>query len=365
VVDREEDPNGEAGQRQRDREVHRRQLEAVRAAFAARGEGAIPDPDSPVDAYRTEYLVARLTADVRRLDHKQRSTARILGVLAASVVAGALAFAIFTPGLHEGPQALDEISARSIRADRIAVTGDLRLVDAAGNPLAVLGRGLGAAGADPSDRPVVLSLNAEGDPARQLVRIAASKSGARLTLETPTGSSSVTARSTQSGSTVEVREGEETQSFSGAMPAPLPPVAAGPKEAAPVQTAAPEVPAWTPRRGEPARGELPLVRDVGHGFLVADLSARPAAGGVEVRGRMVNTSAVVHNGLGFKITLGPASATLTIPKISPGNSTGFRVTVPGAATDTIADAQVEYLGSTVAFQATSTEPVYGRHARPN
>jgi hypothetical protein len=49
------------------------------------------------------------------------------------------------------------------------VTQDLRLLDAAGNELAVLGRE--AAG------PVVLALNAEGDPSRQLLRFAASKTG--------------------------------------------------------------------------------------------------------------------------------------------------------------------------------------------
>jgi hypothetical protein len=121
-----------------------------------------------------------------------------------------------------------------------------------------------------------------------------------------------------------------------------------------------EVPVWTPRRDGPPSGELPELREVGHGFLVADLSAHPTAEGVEVRGRMVNTTAVVHSGLAFEIRLGETSATLTVPKISPGNSTGFRVTLPGAAADSLSRAQIEYLGSTVAFQASSTEPTYGR-----
>ncbi len=360
MVEREDDPKAEEGARKREREVHRAQLEAVRAAFAARGEGAAPDPDSPVDAYRTEYLVARLTADVRRLDRKQRNTARFAAALAVSVVGCVVAFALLVPYRFEGAYVLDEISARSIRADRVAVTGDLRLVDAAGNELAVLGRGLGAVGGDRSDRPVVLSLNAEGDPARQLVRLAASKSGARLTLETPTGSSSVSVLSTQAGSTVEVRDGEQTQRLPGDAAAALPAVAAGPAPPEAGSSAVRNVPVWTPRRAGPGRTDLPELREVGHGFLVADLSAQPAAGGVEVRGRMVNTTAVVHNALAFKVVLGNASATLTIPKISPGNSTGFRVTLPGATTGPGADARLEYLGSTVAFQAASTEPIYGR-----
>ena len=114
----------------------------------------------------------------------------------------------------------------------------------------------------------------------------------------------------------------------------------------------------------PPSGDIPEVREVGHGFLVTDLSAHPAAEGIEVRGRMVNTTAVVHSGLAFKISLGDASATLTVPKISPGNSTGFRVTLPGAAPDRLGGAKIEYLGSTVAFQATSTEPSYGRQVEP-
>ena len=166
--------------------------------------------------------------------------------------------------------------------------------------------------------------------------------------------------STGSESTVEVRNGGRTERLSSDEEESLAPVGAGPKARGTLVSGAGEVPVSTPRPEGPPSGEIPEVREVGHGFLVADLSAHPAADGVEVRGRMVNTTAVVHSGLAFKISLGGASATLTVPKISPGNSTGFRVTLPGASADRAGSAKIEYLGSTVAYQATSMEPSYGR-----
>lgn len=365
MAENEQDPNAEENQRERERELHRAQLDAVRSAFQAEGEaapaGTTPpaggDPDE--EAYRTERLIGRLIADVRRLDRRQRSTARVAAALAVSLAVGALAFVGWALPRLDGSGTLDEISARSIRADRVAVTGDLRLLDAAGNELAVLGREF--ASADSKLRgPVVLTLNAEGDPSRQLLRFAASKAGAGLTLEAPTGSSSVSLLSTQSGSTVEVRNGEQTQRLAGETVEELAAVGAGPRVSGVTASAATNVPVWTPAREGKSRDDIPELREVGHGFLVADLSAHPVAEGVEVRGRMVNTTAVVHNGLAFKVSLGGASATLTVPKISPGNSTGFRVALPAAAADRLGDAKVEYLGSTVAFQATSTEPIYGR-----
>ena len=171
----------------------------------------------------------RLKAEVRSLDRRQRNTARFAAALAVSGVLGAAAFVQQVLPRFEGPRMLDEISARSIRADRVAVTGDLRLLDAAGKELAVLGRELDKAGASHSKGPVVLALKAEGDPSRQLLRLAASKTGAGLTIEAPTGSSSVSLLSMQSGSTVEVRNGEQTQRFAGDTAGELASVAAGPK----------------------------------------------------------------------------------------------------------------------------------------
>ena len=351
MADSEKDPDTEAGQRERERELHRAQLEAVRSAYAARGDVPPPAAEGPGDAVRNAVLLARLRVEVRRLDRRQRSAVWVAAVLAVSVLMGALALGDRRFLGREYKQ--DEISARSVRAERIAVTHDVRILDAKGNELAVLGREPGVVGASGAEGPVVLALSAQGNASRQLLRFAASKTGAGLTLEAPTGGSSVSLLSTGSGATVEIRNGGRTERLVSTEPELLPPVGAAPK-----------VPVWTPQREGPPSGDLPEVREVGHGFLVTDLSAHPAAEGVEVRGRMVNTTAVVHSGLAFKISLGDASATLTVPKISPGNSTGFRVTLPAAAPDRLGAAKIEYLGSTVAFQATSTEPSYGRQVEP-
>jgi len=362
------DPNGGegGGQRDRERELHRAQLDAVRAAFEARGQA--PPPSEPPtrtdrdDADRTQYLIARFAADLRRLDRRQRITARVAAGLALALVLGLGAFVEWVLPRLEDSHVLDEISARSIRADRVAVTGDLRLLDAAGNELAVLGREFAEVEGVARRGPVVLTLNAEGNPSRQLLRFAASNAGAGLTLEAPTGDSSLSLLSTEAGASVELRHGEETQQLAGETR--LPPVGAAAPGTASAPGAAAPVLAWAPPRGDNPRGDVRELREVGHGFLVADLSAHPAADGVELRGRMVNTTAVVHNGLAFRVSLGGASATVTVPKISPGNSTGFRVALPGAASDRLDEVRVEYLGSTVAFQASSTEPIYGRRVEP-
>ncbi len=360
MADREQDPDSEERERERERELHRAQLDAVRSAFQPESAAASPSGSDPDDVVRTEYLFARLKGELRRLDRRQQITARVAAALAVSVVVGALAFVVWVLPRLESPGMVDELTARSIRADRIALTGDLRLLDAAGNELAVLGREFAQADARNPRGPVVLTLSADGDPSRQLLRFAASNAGAGLTLEAPTGGSSVSLLSTQSGSTVEVRNGEQTRQLVGQSVSELAPVGSGPRAFAVTPSAAREVPVWTPPREGAPRADIPILTEVGHGFLVADLSAQPVSQGIEVRGRMVNTTAVVHNGLAFRIRLGDASATLRVPKISPGNSTGFRIALPDASVDRLGDAKFEYLGSTVAFQATSTEPTYGR-----
>jgi len=357
-------------QRDREREVHRAQLEAVRSAYSAQGDapsaggaggGEPPGPSEPENGNHAEYLVARFRADIRRLDRRQRNTARVALALALAVVVGAAALIQQAFVGLDPSQRFGEIRALSIRADRIAVTRDLRVVDAAGNELAVLGRDFGAAGTVSAETPVVLALNAasQGEASKQGLRLAASNAGAGLTLGAPTGSSSVSLLTTQSGSSVEVRNGEHTERLTGEPQ--LPQVGAAPQLRFARPNDSTEVPVIAiPQRDAPPSGALPELRAVGHGFLVADLAARPAGDGVELSGRMVNTTAVVHSGLAFRVSLGEQSAVLTIPKISPGNSTGFRVALAGASADAADGARLEYLGSTVAFQASSTEPSYGR-----
>jgi hypothetical protein len=347
----------EEAERERDRERHRAQLEAVRAAFAPEpGDGASDSAEPADDEYDDEYLDARLVATMRALEQRQRRTVWFVGITATGLAA---ATAALLAGGIPTSEARDEIYARSIRADRVAVTGDLRLLDETGRELAVLGREGGVDGARP-DAPVVLSMHAEGDPERQILRLAASKTGAALSLDSPTGESSVSLLSMASGPTLELRSGEKSRRLSSEPSAAAPAADATPA-AAGTPGAAAEVPAWIPRRESLPAGAIPEVRDIGHGFLIADLEAAPAAeGGVEIRGRVVNTTSVVHAGLAFRVRAGDVAETLTISRISPGNSTGFAVALPGASTETAGDVRVEYLGSTVGYQASSTEPLYGR-----
>src|SRR5258706_13812847 len=77
LADRENGSNSQEGQCERERELHRAQLEAVRSAYTAQGEGATPGGEGPEGAARNDYLLARLRTDIRRLDRRQRSTAWI------------------------------------------------------------------------------------------------------------------------------------------------------------------------------------------------------------------------------------------------------------------------------------------------
>jgi hypothetical protein len=354
-----QDPDAlEEVERERDRERHRAQLEAVRAAFAPEPEGGAPETAEPGDdGYDDEYLDARLVATMRALEQRQRRTVWFVGIAVTGLVAAGAA--LLAGGIPTS-EARDEIYARSIRADRVAVTGDLRLLDETGRELAVLGREGGIDGARP-DAPVVLSMHAEGDPGRQILRLAASKTGAALSLDSPTGESSLSLLSMASGPTLELRSGEKSRRLSSEPSAAAPAAEAAPAVAAGTRSAGVDVPAWTPRREALPTGAIPEVRDIGHGFLIADLEAAPAPeGGLEIRGRVVNTTSVVHAGLAFRVRAGDVAETFTISRISPGNSTGFAIAMPGAFTEAAADVRVEYLGSTVGYQASSTEPLYGR-----
>jgi len=289
---------------------------------------------------------------VRGLERRQRRTSWLTGTIALGLgIGGAVLLASGLPAL---PQ--EEIYARSIRADRVAVTGDLRLLDAAGNELAVLGREGGVDSAR-ADGPVVLALHADGDPSRQVLRLAASKTGAAVSLDSPSGEASVSLSSMEAGPSLELRSGDKSRRISSDTPV----ASAGPSAGR--VSAYPDVPAWTPRREELPSGAIPEVRDIGHGFLVSDLAVEPGVeGAVIVKGRVINTTSVAHAGLGFRVRVGEASGNFQIYRISPGNSTGFSLELPGVDPTQTHEARVEYVGSTVAYQATSTEPLYGRHA---
>jgi hypothetical protein len=334
----------------------------VRAAFGAEQASATaaPGADEPGPApSRGDLLAAHFSDSLQQLERKQRRTAALAAVACSVVVLGLLAAVFVLPVLPIESRAFGELSARTIRADRVALTGDLRLVDALGNELAVFGRDHAGAEAAGSDAPVVLALNAAGDPERQLLRLAASRTGAALTLQAPQGSASMTLLSVESGPTLELRSGEHTQRLSSGAPEELPAVASGPL------TAPQAVLAASPQRRAVPRGQLPEVRDIGHGFLVAGLTAAATPAGLVLRGRVVNATSIAHDNLVLRATLGDASETFGISKISAGNSTGFAVSLAGASAESLSSARIDYLGSTVSYQASSVEPLYGRLAEQN
>ena len=118
------------------------------------------------------------------------------------------------------------------------------------------------------------------------------------------------------------------------------------------------------RTSGPATLDLnfPDIQRIGDGFMVSQLSTESTADGVRVRGRVINSTAVRHRKARFQIGAGRQNATFEIGLISPGNSTGFEVLLPGLTPTAARRASIAYLGSTVNYFDHSLRGVNGEVA---
>ncbi len=360
-------------ERERQREVHRAQLDAIRRAFAASGEPGAPaagggaggppadgsggtmgggGPEYPGPPWN-DTLEARINElSARSAQLERRSRRSVAAALVALATAGASMALFWLPAGWLPPRAAEyaDLVADALSVDRLLVRGQVELVDESGRRLAFLGREPGEVGG-----PTPVAFGLYGDEAEgQMLRMAASSRGAALSLEAPEGETSVSLVAVAGGAQIDLRDGEATRQLAAEPPADLPAVAAG--------RAAGErgVPDWRPGTVDPASGAVSNAFDVGEGFVAVDLALVASDAGARLSGRMVNGTALTHHGLAFRVTVDGVSETFTIPKISPGNSTGFSLAIPGATSAPVTAPSIEFLGSTIGFHSSSVEP---RHAR--
>ncbi len=357
-------------ERERQRQVHRAQLYAIRGAFGS-GGGPLPPgsgggsggggpeggpsgggPDEPGPPWN-DILERRINAlTARSILLERRSRRGVRTALAALAAAGTSLTLFWIPAAWLPSRAAEyaELVAGALAVDQLEVRGAIELVDESGRRLAFLGREPAEVG---GPAPVAFGLYGEPDQT-QVLRMAASSRGAALSLEAPDGQSALSLVALAGGAQIDLREGDSTRQLGLEPAAPLPAVAAAPR------TASGGIPDWKPGASSPAAGNVTPALDVGAGFAAVDLALVASEEGARLSGRMVNGTALTHHGLAFRATLDGVAETFTIAKISPGNSTAFSLLLPGATTAPVTAPSVEYLGSTIGFQSSSTEP---RHAR--
>jgi hypothetical protein len=67
---------------------------------------------------------------------------------------------------------------------------------------------------------------------------------------------------------------------------------------------------------------------IGKGFYVIDLTVGPDPKGTLLRGKVINTTAVVHEALLFRARIGDAAASFKIEKAAPAVALPFEVAIP-------------------------------------
>jgi len=90
---------------------------------------------------------------------------------------------------------------------------------------------------------------------------------------------------------------------------------------------------------------IPAIQDIGDGFMAAHLSVEQHLTGVKVKGRIINSTALDHENIKFRIALAEETKEFIINRISSGNSTGFAVYIPGVPIDKTRYGTIQYIES--------------------
>ena len=291
------------------------------------------------DLHQTDLVEARLDA-LKKLRRFRIITLTGIGVVALVVLE--LVTTRTEPALaQEGARV---VGSKQAPLDELWVTGAIHLVDYDGRELAVLGREQG-------DGPVVMGLygpDAEG-PARQTLRLAASKSGAALSIRTPEGEASITALVNDQGPELELKRSSTRHLVTEVEPATRTVVASTlPVVGAARVAYSPEVEVAAAR-----------VQNIGDGFLVAQLNTDARPDGLRLSGRVINASSLKHRKVRFRITLAGQSDVIEIPLISPGNSTSFVRTFADVNLAKADSVRIEYLSSRVTYFGHSLRGIDG------
>jgi hypothetical protein len=99
---------------------------------------------------------------------------------------------------------------------------------------------------------------------------------------------------------------------------------------------------------------------IGKGFYLVDVTTAPLDKGVRIRGKIINATAVLHEGLTFMFRIGKTSSTIIFPRAAPAVALPFEVTMPDVAPADAKKAFIELVSSTISFSATTTGKSSGR-----
>ena len=70
---------------------------------------------------------------------------------------------------------------------------------------------------------------------------------------------------------------------------------------------------------------------IGKGFYLVDVNTAAQDKGVRVRGKIINATAVLHEGLVFKFRIGKTATTINLARAAPAVALPFEVTLPDVA----------------------------------
>ena len=101
---------------------------------------------------------------------------------------------------------------------------------------------------------------------------------------------------------------------------------------------------------------------IGKGFYLVDVTTAPLDKGVRIRGKIINATSVLHEGLTFMFRIGKSSATINVPRAAPAVALPFEVVLPDVAPADAKKAFIELVSSTISFSATTTGKSSGRDA---
>ncbi|GJD19311.1 hypothetical protein RIVM261_042670 [Rivularia sp. IAM M-261] len=88
-------------------------------------------------------------------------------------------------------------------------------------------------------------------------------------------------------------------------------------------------------------------QEIGHGFLVTYLDAKPNNTGVTLSGYIINAAYIQHSNATFKIKVAGQSKSLVINQIEPSGSYGFEINFPEVPITKAHHARIEYESSIV------------------
>jgi hypothetical protein len=92
---------------------------------------------------------------------------------------------------------------------------------------------------------------------------------------------------------------------------------------------------------------------IGKGFYLVDVAASPQDGGVKIRGKIINATAIIHENLVFAVRMAKSTGTITIARAAPAVALPFEVTVPGVPAAEGKRAIIELQSSTISFASTT------------